>query len=302
MKERINSLNFLIQIDKFKGFYINEEWVKLNGELDNPNIFKSELEIYTKILNFIKAHHLEKDINLDKWTWDEINKFIIWIRAIDEGIPIRVENFKTSVLGSIKIQDIRFSIFAERKEDGKIFVKSIWNSDINGKYLFMRGNPDDVDKFETTNIYDFLNKEAYLSNDINFLEMEKYYNENEIKENEETLINMQALEAILAYDENKNKKLLEYANFLLDKIINVESMHEIAIINKCQIKKRLGELTLDDKFELMKIFEKKKDNLIYSISINLLIDKKEDAKKDLENLTEYEKEEYLKYPISIFLN
>ena len=241
-------------------------------------------------------------MNLDKWTWDEINKFVIWIRAINEGIPIRVENFKTSVLGSIKIQDIRFSIFAERKEDGKIFVKSIWNSDINGKYLFMRGNPDDVDKFETTNIYDFLNKEAYLSNDINFLEMEKYYNENEIKENEETLINMQALEAILAYDENKNKKLLEYANFLLDKIINVESMHEIAIINKCQIKKRLGELTLDDKFELMKIFEKKKDNLIYSISINLLIDKKEDAKRQLENLTEYEKEEYLKYPISIFLN
>ena len=233
---------------------------------------------------------------------DEINKFVIWIRAIDEGIPIRVENFKTSVLGSIKIQDIRFSIFAERKEDGKIFVISIWNSDISGKYLFMRGNPDDVDKFETTYIYDFLNKEAYLSEDINFLEMEKYYNENEIKENEETLINMQALEAILAYDENKNKKLLEYANFLLDKIINIESMHEIAIINKCQIKKRLGKLTLDDKFELMKIFEKKKDNLIYSISINLLIDKKEDAKKELENLTEYEKEEYLKYPISIFLN
>ena len=301
LKERINSLNFLIQIDKFKGFYINEEWVKLNGELDNPNIFKSELEIYTKILNFIKAHHIDKDINLDKWTWDEINKFVIWIRAIDEGIPIRVENFKTSVLGSIKIQDIRFSIFAERKEDGKIFVKSIWNSDINGKYLFMRGNPDDVDEFETTYIYDFLNKEAYLSDDINFLEMKKYYNENEIKENEETSINMQALEAILAYDENKNKKLLEYANFLLDKIINIESMHEIAIINKCQIKRRLGKLTLDDKFELMKIFEKKKDNLIYSISINLLIDKKEDAKRQLENLTEYEKEEYLKYPISIFL-
>lgn len=131
---------------------------------------------------------------------------------------------------------------------------------------------------------------------------EEVNGKNEIKENEETLINMQALEAILAYDENKNKKLLEYANFLLDKIINIESMHEIAIINKCQIKKRLGKLTLDDKFELMKIFEKKKDNLIYSISINLLIDKKEDAKKELENLTEYEKEEYLKYPISIFLN
>ena len=62
-------------------------------------------------------------------------------------------------MGSIKIQDICFSIFAELKENGKIFVKSIWNSNINDKYLFIRGNPEDINKFETTNIYDFLNKE-----------------------------------------------------------------------------------------------------------------------------------------------
>ena len=77
------------------------------------------------------------------------------------------------------------------------------------------------------------------------------------------------------------------------------------IKRKGTLKERINSLNFliqIDKFELMKIFEKKKDNLIYSISINLLIDKKEDAKKELENLTEYEKEEYLKYPISIFLN
>ena len=50
--------------------------------------------------------------------------------------------------------------------------------------------------------------------------MKKYYNENELQQDEEYVINMQALEAILAYDENKNKNLLDYANFLLDKIIN----------------------------------------------------------------------------------
>ena len=301
LSERINSLKFLIQINKFKGFYINEEWVQLNGELKNTDSFYSELEIYTKILNFIKKHKINKDIDLDKWTWDEINKFIIWIRAIDDEIPIKVENFKTSVMGSIKIQDICFSIFAERKENGKIFVKSIWNSNINGKYLFIRGNPEDINKFETTNIYDFLNKEAYLSNDINYLEMKNYYNKNEIQVNEEYSINMQALEAILAYDENKDANLLDYADFLLDKIISIESISEVAIINKCQIKKRLGKLTLDDKYELMKILEKKKENLFYNISINLLIDRKQEAVKQFENLTEVEKEDYMKYPISIYL-
>ena len=38
------------------------------------------------------------------------------------------------------------------------------------------------------NVLNKREKEAYLSEDINFLEMGKYYNENEIKENEETLI------------------------------------------------------------------------------------------------------------------
>ena len=98
-------------------------------------------------------------------------------------------------------------------------------------------NTENTEKFETTNIFDFLNKDTYLSDDINFSEMKKYYNENELQQDEEYVINMQALEAILAYDENKNKNLLDYANFLLDKIINKKNMNEVAIINKYQIKK-----------------------------------------------------------------
>ena len=132
--------------------------------------------------------------------------------------------------------------------------------------------------------------------------MKKYYNENELQQDEEYVINMQALEAILAYDENKNKNLLDYANFLLDKIINKKNMNEVAIINKYQIKKRLKKLTFDDKYKLMKILEKKNNELFYNISINLLLDKKDEAKKQFEKLTELEKKEYLKYPISIFFN
>lgn len=165
----------------------------------------------------------------------------------------------------------------------------------------MRGNPEDNDRFETRNIFDFLNKQAYLSDDIDYIEMKNYYNNNEVKEKEEISINMQALEAILAYDIKKDKKILEYAEFLLNKIINIESISDVAFINKCQIKKRLNTLTLDDKYKLIKILEKEKEYQAYNISINLLIDKKEEAKIEFNNLTEYEKEQYLKFPISIFL-
>ena len=302
LNERINSLRFLIQVIKFKGFYINNEWIKLNGTISSFDSFNSQLALYNKILNFINNHNINKDINLDDWDYKDINNFIVWIKAIDENIPIKIKNFTSSVIGSIKIHDICFSIFAEYKDDGSIKVNSIWNSNTNNKYLFIMSNTENTEKFETTNIFDFLNKDTYLSDDINFSEMKKYYNENELQQDEEYVINMQALEAILAYDENKNKNLLDYANFLLDKIINKKNMNEVAIINKYQIKKRLKKLTFDDKYKLMKILEKKNNELFYNISINLLLDKKDEAKKQFEKLTELEKKEYLKYPISIFFN
>lgn len=302
LNERINSLRFLIQVIKFKGFYINNELIKLNGTISSFDSFNSQLALYNKILNFINNHNINKDINLDDWDYKDINNFIVWIKAIDENIPIKIKNFTSSVIGSIKIHDICFSIFAEYKDDGSIKVNSIWNSNTNNKYLFIMSNTENTEKFETTNIFDFLNKDTYLSDDINFSEMKKYYNENELQQDEEYVINMQALEAILAYDENKNKNLLDYANFLLDKIINKKNMNEVAIINKYQIKKRLKKLTFDDKYKLMKILEKKNNELFYNISINLLLDKKDEAKKQFEKLTELEKKEYLKYPISIFFN
>lgn len=301
LKERVHSLKFLNQIKNDGGFFINDKWLQFKKQIKETMPFETELEIYTKILSFTQTHNIDKDIDLDQWNWEEINKFTTWIRAIDDGIPIKVDGFKTSVIGSITIKDICFSIFAERKDDGKIFVKSIWDSNINDKYIFMRGNPEDNDRFETRNIFDFLNKQAYLSDDIDYIEMKNYYNNNEVKEKEEISINMQALEAILAYDIKKDKKILEYAEFLLNKIINIESISDVAFINKCQIKKRLNTLTLDDKYKLIKILEKEKEYQAYNISINLLIDKKEEAKIEFNNLTEYEKEQYLKFPISIFL-
>ena len=301
LKERINTLKFLEVANEENGFFINETWHELQNGIEKIEIFAKEKIIYNKIYEFLQKHNIDKDLELDNWEWTDINKFIVWIRAIDDGIPIKVSNFETSVIGSIRIRDICFSIFAERKEDGRIFVKSIWNSDVREKYMFMRGNPNDENNFESTNIFDFLNKQAYLSDDINYEEMKEYFNNNELKENEEICINLQSLEAILAYDECKKKELLEYADFLLDKIKHIESISDIAFINICQIKKRLDTLCLDDKFKLMKIKELNQGDF-YEISIDLILDKKDEALRKIELLPPFEKEEYLKFPISRYLN
>lgn len=301
LKERINTLEFIEKIHIGKGFFINEKWQPLENGISKIEQFVNELGVYKRILDFLNNHNISKDINLDKWTWDDIHKFEVWIKAIDEGIAIRVDSFKTSVIGSIKINDIRFSIFAERKDDGKIFVKSIWHSSISKHYMFMRGNPDDENKFETTNIFDFLNKEAYLSDDIDFEEMKKYYDNNKIEQNEEFSINMQILELILAYDESKNPLLLEYADFLLDKIIELDSIKDIAFINRCQIRKRLNTLTLDEKIELNRILEKNQGEY-FDISIDLILDKKEEALKKFINMPKDLQEEYKRFPIAKYLN
>lgn len=167
--------------------------------------------------------------------------------------------------------------------------------------MFMRGNPDDENKFETTNIFDFLNKEAYLSDDIDFEEMKKYYDNNKIEQNEEFSINMQILELILAYDESKNPLLLEYADFLLDKIIELDSIKDIAFINRCQIRKRLNTLTLDEKIELNRILEKNQGEY-FDISIDLILDKKEEALKKFINMPKELQEEYKRFPIAKYLN
>ena len=146
-----------------------------------------------------------------------------------------------------------------------------------------------------------LNKDAYLANDIDIEEMKMTYNENELEKGEEILLNLQALEILKAYDDIHETPLLDYAKFLLEKIVKFNNMHDIARINYLQIEKRLKKLEQSEIEELIKIRDKNEESF-FKISCNILIDNIEEAKLQFKSLKDKERLAFSEFPIYKLLN
>ena len=300
LKERINQLEFIQDIIDNKGFLIGEKSVTLNTTEDDKKKYEDLYRVYLKIFRFCQKHRIYKDIDIDKWTNKDINDFLIWIDAIDSNKEINVKEWDTSMLGSIQIKEIRFSIFAERLQNGAFQIYSIWNDDTKNHYQFRYGENDDEYAVYTKKFFSVLNKDAYMSDDIDFDEMKKLYNEDSLEPGEETLLNFQALEVIKAFDITGNIELLDYAKYLLEKILTYDTIHDVARINYLQIEKRLRNLTEDEIEELIQI-RKRNNGSAFNISTNLLIGNKNEAKIQFKELSKEEKDIFMEYPISKFL-
>lgn len=271
-----------------------------NTTEEDKKKYEDLCKVYFKIFKFCQKHRIYKDIDIDKWTNKDINDFLIWIDAIDSNKEINVKEWDTSMLGSIQIKEIRFSIFAERLQNGAFQSYSIWNDDTKNHYQFRYGENDDEYAVYIKKFFSVLNKDAYMSDDIDFDEMKKIYNENSLETGEETLLNLQVLEIINAFDITSKTELLDYAKYLLEKILKYDTIHDVARINYLQIEKRLRDLTEDEIEELIQI-RKRNNGSAFNISTNLLIGNKNEAKIQFKGLSKEEKEIFMKYPISKFL-
>lgn len=107
-------------------------------------------------------------------------------------------------------------------------------------------------------------------------------------------LNHAALRLVQAYDANKDKKLLEIAEYLLDKIVNFEGEKVYLLINQFQIKKRQGALTKKEIGFLNNIFT---EEIQEQFGIHVLLGNKEEAKRCYEHMGIEEQEEIMDYPI-----
>lgn len=147
-----------------------------------------------------------------------------------------------------------------------------------------------------------LNKESYLSDDINYDEMKDSFNNIEYSKDNKILINAQVLNLIDIYDENNNKDLLNYSKWLTDNLLNHsdETDKHIYFINRCQILKRLGSIPEEDKEGLFIIKENTTDSLT-KISCNLLLDNKGDANIIIRKLDKNALATLKDFPISKYI-
>lgn len=298
LKERIKQLKFIKSILDNNGFMIGNGAVTIKNSQEEKAKYDKIYDTYSKIDKFCSRHNINKDINIDLWSNKDFRSFLIWIDAIENGIKITIKEWDISTLGSIQIQDIRFSIFADKLEDNSFQIYSIWNSTNKDHYQFRYGE-DNNEAIYTNKFFSILNKDVYMADDINIDEMKNYYNENGLEKGEETLLNLQVLEIIKAFDITGKEELLDYAKFLLNKIIKYSEMYDAARINCLQIEKRVRDLKEEEIEELISIRDKNED-IMFKISCNLLIGNIEEARIQFNTLNNIEKDYYRGFPIYKF--
>lgn len=128
---------------------------------------------------------------------------------------------------------------------------------------------------------------------INIDVMKKSFDSPEYSEETCLRYNLWLLELIKAYDESREHKWLEFAEYLIDKILEFSNSPSYRI-NKLQIIKRIRNLSKEEKDELYEIKENEKDNMI-QCGIAILLENSSDFERYFNKLEN--KEEFEKYPI-----
>ena len=298
LSERIKQLKFVSKMFKNGFFLINEIEFKIilnKKEEEKINILLNE---YIKLDNFFHKHNISKDVNFDKWEVQDFNRLYFWISAIEDKKEINL-NSSINLVGSIKIKDIRLSVFARINKNKKFEIESLWNNNISKKYYFKYNTYKE--EIETNNFYLVLNSEAYQADDVNFLEMQKSFEDMKLSDGEYLLMNMQVLEVLKAYDITKNDDLLQYAKYLTNLLLGHNQNNSIYYINYSQILKREDKLTEENIDKIIDI-RNNSEALEIKLGCNLLLDNKTEVNSLLKRIDSHTLEIFKDYPISIYFD
>ena len=228
----------------------------------------------------------EKDLDtLDEKSLINLRRFA----KLNDGILI--DGLKESGIHFIEIAGYCIAFFVSVDSNKKVEVYNYFN-DLSEK---MRVFYLDKDKNQISiSPYINLTTENLISfSNINIDVMKKSFDLPEYSEETCLRYNLWLLELIKAYDESREHKWLEFAEYLIDKILEFINSPSYRI-NKLQIIKRIRNLSKEEKDELYEIKENEKDNMI-QCGIAILLENSSDFERYFNKLEN--KEEFEKYPI-----
>lgn len=104
------------------------------------------------------------------------------------------------------------------------------------------------------------------------------------------------LEILSAYDNTKNNKYYKLLNLLCKKMLEISSESEIWIINSLQLIKRERQLSNEELCKLEEL-SLKSENQMVKCAVDILLENKYRAKKELDALSKSDRELFSSYPI-----
>lgn len=292
--ERINDAQFIIDVLKNREIIVKNKKIFLPiniGDIQKEKYIESltqDLNYLNKMKNLFEKFNVrfEKDLDtLDENSLTNLRRFA----KLNDGILI--DGLKESGIHFIEIAGYCIAFFVSVDSNKKVEVYNYFN-DLSEK---MRVFYLDKDKNQiSVSPYINLTTENLISfSNINIDVMKKSFDSPEYSEETCLRYNLWLLELIKAYDESGEHKWLEFAEYLIDKILEFNNS-PLYRINKLQIIKRIRNLSQEEKDELYEIKENEKDNMI-QCGIAILLENSSDFERYFNKLEN--KEEFEKYPI-----
>lgn len=292
--ERINDAKFIIDLLENKEIVIKNKKILLPVNIEEKQkekyieSLRQDLNYLNKMKNLFEKFNIkfEKDLDsLDEESLKNIKRFT----KLNDGILI--DGLEESGVHFIEIAGYYIAFFVSVDSNKKVEVYNYFD-DLSGK---IRVFYFDEEKNEISiSPYINLTAENLISfSNVNIGIMKKSFDSPNYNEETSLRYNLWLLELIKAYDKSNEQKWLEFAEYIIDKILEF-SNSPTYIINKLQIIKRKRNLNKEEKDKLYEIKENEKDDMI-QCGIAILLNNISDFERYFNKLEN--KEEFEKFPI-----
>ncbi|MEZ3468114.1 MAG: hypothetical protein K1W40_06605, partial [Schaedlerella sp.] len=258
------------------------------GNLDMPKDLEEELKFYIELDDILDAIEFDYNEPFERIEWKtryELGELVAW----KNGLRNQYLYEDTHIL-NWKLEGKYIPLIIRRNDcDEKNDIVTVLYT--NKYESFVKSEQEQYFKVP---LFTYIQK--HVLGKLYYYNYNYFYNQiDKADYNVYTIdtLNYAALNLIAAFDINGDEELLNIAMYQLEKICEVENRHYF-IINKIQIRKRLGVLGIDDIETLQNM---KSDDLQIQYGINVLLDNKDKAQWCYEHL-DIETQNFLKeYPI-----
>lgn len=301
LKERINTIKFLLAVIQVGQFEIDENIYALNnGNSDFPeNLSMLALEQYLRSLlemqETLNALNVSQDLNCDMMTDIDCANMQALKKAIinEESIPLTLSGSKH---GFYCVANLHILVLALEKQEGKYKLHDFFDNRVTMKVELEDGNQYKIapcifllkdDLLKCSN----LSKEK-ITMSIENVPLSSVYS---------SQLTQFLLELLKAYDESSclRTDLLDIALELSDWIVKNDDIcpKEISLINYYQAVKRRRELNDEEITNLMGMIENHLENESYYVGIYLLLNNSKAASIHFNRMSANEQEAFRQYPI-----
>lgn len=290
LSELANDAAFLLDLKNSQELYIgNFKLPYSNPKLDND--LEDDLNFIINLNSICIETNIVIETSFEHLTEGEIQSMLRLVEIYRGKLLINEQQLYTYDLWiSGKVY-----LFIICKQEGKIiFANRIYESKYQG-YVRENNNFYKVPLFSELrgNVLAYLYKYDYA-------ELVHQVDNTDINHYTFDTLNYSVIGLIEAYDKNGNKKLLDLAQYIVEKILTVNDGLEYVKINRWQIKKRVAELDDTDKQELNEILEST-DNLQIKCGACALLNRKAEANDYLQMMSEEDREILRGFPIGKYL-